>query len=686
MPLLTGINILKLTHALTLFLALFSSALSAAEPAALDYPRVVRGDGMEVKIHHPVVDSWKDYAVLEAWVPVEVTEQSTDQQWVGALRIKVNTEVRLEDQLVMLSDASIIDTSFSDAQTPARAIDFARDSLRSQRQEVTLSEVILSLADDFSPPRQRSNEGFNSDPPRIVVSQEPARLLLIDQQPVKAPIIGTTLEQVVNTDWNLFYDTDRRSWFVINDGTWQTQSLLASGDWAVATNLPEDFMRLSGEQGWQVVREALPAQAPVTPPPALIVSLEPTELVIIDGPPRLQLIPGADGLMEVANSDSALFQLDDTWYILAAGRWFEAASLDEGWAPVGELPGAFAKIPRDHGRASVRESVPGTMEAALAFIGATLPRNRSVAIDATPSEEVVYVGAPRFEQISGTSVARAVNTPFAVIRHNNAYYLNDEAVWYRSDTPTGPWKPALVVPDDIFEIPPSDPLYYVTYVRPAGNQAQPDEARFTYSEGYNGTYTIGVNAVRGTGWAYKPWIGYPGGSPVYWSYPPAFGWGHPRGPGWGYGYRNPRYYWDGYAPMQTITISGQARYPGGAVSITEQDPRLARPGYDYTTLAEQRLEDSRAAGYVADDLFADPQGQVYKRQDNGWSKHEDGNWSTMAELERQYGTGDGPQLGMPETQQRQAYKQNPDDIERMERYFDRRSRSYNSYMNIYVPR
>jgi len=683
---LTGMKILKLATVLTSFLVLFSSTLSAGGHGVLDYPRVVSGDGMEVKIHHPVVDSWRDYAVLEAWVPVEITDQSTNQQWVGALRIKVNTKVRLEEQLVELSDASIIDTSFSDSMTPARAIDFARNSIRSQRQEVTLNELILSLADDFSPPQQRPVTGFNRNPPRIVVSQRPASLLLIDQQPVKAPIIGTTLEQVVNTDWNLFYDTDSRSWFVINAGVWQTQSLLASGDWSIASNLPEDFSRLPDEQGWQVVQGALPPQIPATAPPALIVSLEPTELIVIDGEPRLQLIPGADGLMEVANSESALFQLEDTWYFLAAGRWFETASLDKGWAAVSELPGAFAKIPQDHGRAAVRESVPGTMEAALAYIAATLPQNSSVPMEATPSQEVVYVGAPRFEPISGTGVERAVNSPFAVIRHNNAYYLNFEAAWYRSDSPTGPWKPALVVPDAIFDIPPSDPLYYVTYVRPAGNQPQAGEARFTYSEGYNGMYTIGVNAVRGTGWAYQPWIGYPGGTPVYWSYPPTFGWGYPRGATWGSGYRNPYYYWGGYAPMQDITIRGQTRSLDGAMSVAGQDPRLARPGYDYTTLAEQRLDDSRAAGYVADDLFADPQGRVYKRQDDGWSKHEDGNWSTMAELERQYGTASGPQLGAPESPQRQAYKQNPDDIERMERYYDRRSRSYNSYMNIYVPR
>lgn len=676
-------------RALTLLLLLLTfptTATMAATPDALDYPRVVSGDGMEAKIHHPVIDQWTDYAVLEAWVPLEVSDEATDQQWVGALRVSVNTEVNLDERLVYLSNSRVIDSNFSDPETPPQVIAFARNSIRAQRQQVTLDEVLLSLAEDFSPPQQRPDVGFNRKPPRIVVSQEPAKLLLIDEQPVKAPIIGTTLEQVVNTDWDLFYDTESRSWFVINEGVWQTESLLASGEWPTTTRLPQDFLRLPGEQSWEAVAEALPPRTPEAPPPALIVSLEPTELVLIEGKPRLQDIPGTGGLKEVANSASDLFELDGTWYFLAAGRWFKSTALDGQWSAVETLPAGFASIPQNHGRASVRASVAGTMEAALAFIAATLPQKRSVPLNSAPDQSVVYVGAPRFEPIDGTDVARAVNTPFAVIQHNNAFYLNYEAAWYRSDSPEGPWKAARVIPDGIYDIPPSDPLYYVTYVRPAGNQSRTDEARFTYTEGYNGMYTIGLNAVRGTGWAYKPWVSYPGGSPVYWGYPPTFGWGNPYRPGWGYPYRHPNYYWGGYAPMQQVTIKGASRELGGAASIAEQDPRLARQGYDYTTLAQQRMEENRATGYLADDLFSGPDGQVYKRSDEGWSRHEDGDWNTMAELERQYGTGAGPQLGRPEGQQRQAYKQNPDDIERMERYFDRRAKGYNGYMNIYVPR
>ncbi len=320
-----------------------------------------------------------------------------------------------------------------------------------------------------------------------------------------------------------------------------------------------------------------------------------------------------------------------------------------------------------------------TLEAALAYIEATLPQRKVVRAGNGPAQSVYYVGAPSFEPIAGTRVERAVNTPFAVIRHNNAYYLNLEAAWYRADTPTGPWRVTTVVPEEIFAIPPSDPLYPVTFVRPAGNQPRDDEARFSYTEGYNGMYTIGRRAVEGTGWSYSPWVGFPPAGPVYWGYPHTYGW--PRHTYWG----GP-WYGGVYLPPQTLEIDGPQRGLGGnEAAPSEQDPGLTRRGYDYTTLTQQRAAGGELSPYLADDLYADPQGQVYRRSEEGWSRHEDDGWSTMADLERQYGV-QGPEVQQPEGGQRQAYRQNQDDIERMERYYDRRSKSYHMYSNIYVRR
>ena len=654
--------------------------LMAQNAAALDYPRTERVDGYELKVHHPVIDTWIGYELLEGWVPVEVRDIETNAHWVGAVRARARSTLQLDEQLVILDQQEIIDIRFSDPQTPAQVKEVARSGLRTGRQEISLAGVLLALADDFKPPFERADPGFNRNPPRIVISETPLNLLLIDQQPVKAPIQGTSLEVVVNTDWDLFFDTAGQSWYVINQGVWQTQSMLASGAWTSVKELPESFMALAIGEQWRSVRDALPARLPATEPAPLLVSLEATELVLMDGPARMQAIPGTGGLQVVANTSSDLFRLDARWYYLASGRWFSSAALDGKWEPVTELPAAFSKIPPDSGRASVLASVPGTLASAISYIAATLPQSVSLSSDAIPAQQVVYVGPPRFEPVPQTRLERAVNTPFAVLRHNNFYYLNYEAAWYSSSSPAGPWKVALSVPEELFSIPPSDPLHYVTYVKPAASQPSVKEARFTYTEGYHGTYTIGRSAVYGTGWAYSPWVGYPGGGPVYWGYPNTYGAYR------AYPYRHPHYYWGSYAPIQQVTIDGKSRQLDGSPSISEQDPRVARPGYDYTTLSQQRQYDAQAAGYAADDLYADPDGQVYRRSGENWDRHDDGEWNTMAELERQYGVASGARTTAPEGQQRQAYRQDPADIERMERYYDRRANSYNAHMNIYIGR
>jgi hypothetical protein len=457
--------------------------------------------------------------------------------------------------------------------------------------------------------------------------------------------------------------------------------MLASGGWTTTDEVPTAFRELAVGDRWEALREALPAELPEREPAPFLISLEPTELIVTDGAPRLGGIPEAGALQEVVNTDADLFALEGRWYLLTAGRWFSAPELDGPWDHVEALPAEFAAIPTTHRRASVRAWVPGTVEARVALLEASLPRYTELPAAAAPNATVSYVGPPRFEAIPNTRVARAVNTPFAVIRHNNFHYLCFEAAWYLSRNPQGPWRVAPSVPEEIYAIPPSDPLHYVTYVRPA--QAPTDEreptVRFSYNSGYEGRYATGGVVVQGTGWSYDPWIAYPGGRPVYWGHPWTYGRPH-----WAHGgYPHPLGVYGPYWGSQTVILGGPVRGVGGAAAPSEQDPRKARRGYDYATPEQER----RVAGTLSadDDLYAGPGGEVYRRSGDGWSRHTGDGWSTMAELERQYGVRASAPVPR-ESRPPQAYRQSPEDIERMERYHDRRSRNYRVYSNVYVGR
>src|SRR5262249_39006434 len=115
----------------------------------------------------------------------------------------------------------------------------------------------------------------------------------------------------------------------------------------------------------------------------------------------------------------------------------------------------------------------------------------------------------------------AVNTPEKVIQVGDSYYLCYQGVWFMSKDPNGPWKVADSVPKEIYSIPPSSPVYNVTYVTQGNSTA--DTVECSSTGGYMGMFVIGMTAGwaigYGTGYYYPPY--YYGG--VYYGYPATYG-------------------------------------------------------------------------------------------------------------------------------------------------------------------
>jgi hypothetical protein len=376
--------------------------------------------------------------------------------------------------------------------------------------------------------------GLRFDPPRIVVSNQPRRLLLVDGPPALVPIPGTRLEFVVNTDWTVFRDSAGDAWFLLDDGRWLRNTLLASGRWLNTTTLPRDFLTLQVSSDWPEVAAAMPPRPATSEPVPFTISYEPTVLVLIDGDTRLEGL-GAGTLKYVPNTDSDLFFLDDRYYLLLAGRWFTTRDFRRAWSAVRELPAVFATIPEDHPKARVLASVPGTGAARKAMQEALEPH--TAVLDAAAGAELAipWFGEPRFVEIEGTGLHRGENTPWQVIAHNNAYYLCHEGAWYRSSSPMGPWRAAREIPEAIFGIPPADPAYNVSFVRVQSFDDTSGRVAYESSGGYYNRYWTGSAVVYGTGWYHA---GYYDRS-VYWRYPWAYGY---WGPHWSapYPYRQTR--------------------------------------------------------------------------------------------------------------------------------------------------
>src|SRR5262249_54984035 len=71
--------------------------------------------------------------------------------------------------------------------------------------------------------------------PRVFVSVAPAELILTRGRPELAPIPGTHLARVRNTDSTLFQDTEKGTFYYLVAGRWFSADAL-SGPWAAATD------------------------------------------------------------------------------------------------------------------------------------------------------------------------------------------------------------------------------------------------------------------------------------------------------------------------------------------------------------------------------------------------------------------------------------------------------------------
>src|SRR4030095_4370754 len=84
---------------------------------------------------------------------------------------------------------------------------------------------------------------------------------------------------------------------------------------------------------------------------------------------------------------------------------------------------------------------------------------------------------------------------------------------------------AASVPKEIYSIPPSSPVYNVTYVT---HTTSDGTIQSSYHAGYFGQFIAGARLgailANGTGYYYPPYYGYPvGGYPIYYPYACTYG-------------------------------------------------------------------------------------------------------------------------------------------------------------------
>jgi uncharacterized membrane protein YgcG len=506
-------------------LGLVFMTCSSARAQDPGWPRQLVKPGGTAIVYQPQVDSWLNYTDIK-WRQAFQLTRTGGKVVVGAASFEGTTEVNLDTHNVFMFNIQVLNTYFP-GQDPATAAQL--DQLIRTFVPLTYNASLERLVAYMPKPQSVNAVQLRNDPPFIFVSYSPAILLGVDGEPVLSPISKTDLKYVVNTQWPLFYDKSSSQYFLLVNNLWFSAGDL-HGPWMPVNRLSKEFSKLPDSGRFGPVKAMVPPPAVANPIiPKIFYSTLPSEVILFDGQPVYTPIPGTQ-LVYANNTDSPVFVYSptQTYYYLAAGRWFSAQSLTGPWTFASlSLPPDFANIPLSSPASAILSSVPGTSQAKDAVLIAQIPT--TMVLDpakAAAQAKVTYTGAPQFAAIEGTSLNYATNTPDKVIQVGDVYYLCLQGVWFLSATPQGPWTTASSVPQVIYTIPPSSPVYNVTYVTQVTTSS--GYVQSSYTAGYMGAFVMGaaVGAViaSGSGYYYPPYIGYPPyGYPIYHPYPTAYG-------------------------------------------------------------------------------------------------------------------------------------------------------------------
>ncbi len=462
------------------------------------WPQSITTNGATYHVYRPVLTGLDG---SRAYFVTEVAKNGSD----GAL---VMGEARLSAD-VMASDVpgevevnQFLVQSYVVDGKPAPAADVTALGQALYFTALTSDRATMVRSLQLVNPRASSTPGLRHLPPNIVVTQTPSVLVQVDGEPRLAAVGSSGWMRVTNTPAILLKSPDGQ-WCARVSNAWQRSSSLDAG-FAPGEAPPADVVQAIGKAPpppSAISSTTRRGSAPTPVAAGVVVATEPTVLVSMNG--ALTLADAAPGVQQVTNTPSILLTTDgSTFYLLSAGRWFSTPDLAAGsWSAVapGDLPPAFAQLPSTPRMDAVRAAVPGTPESNEAVLASREIRTVTLRrTGATPDLKVN--GAPEWTPISGTDMSWLVNATQPVIRSGGLVYACDAGAWFQSDSEQGPWALADRVPDEVYSIPASCPIYPCTYVWVMGSTT--DSVTYGFSPGYLGTYLHDGTPVYGTGYAY----------------------------------------------------------------------------------------------------------------------------------------------------------------------------------------
>jgi len=645
---------------------LLLSGFSQSAFAVLDWPQEVTAEEGKIVVYQPQPEKLEGNILTGRAAMMLDFEDKTDSIF-GTFWFRATIETDKDSNTALIRDLKVTDVRWPESKDAGeqRFTAIVEAAIPETGFEISLDRLSSSLA--TAQLEQKSLADLKNDPPAIIFRESIAVLLLYDGEPRYTKIENSSYERVMNTPFVVVRDKKAR--YYLSSGQLWYEATDAMGPWKPTTSPPKDLAAMMPEPEGD--------SPPPTTPPEVVVATEPTELIATDGEPNWESLTGGE-LLYVSNTESPWVRDLSTgnMYVLLSGRWYRSKSTEGPWTFVksDELPASFANIPPASDIGGLRTSVAGTPEADDAMLDAQIPQTAAIK-RSEASLTVEYDGKPKFENISGTKVSYAVNTPSQVLEIDKKYYAADNGVWFTAASATGPWEVADKVPEDeIAKIPPSSPVYNTTNVHIY--ESTPEVVYVGYTPGYMWSYPYYGVPVYGTGWRYPPYLG-----PVYYPRPPTWGFnvGYNPWTGWnfgmswsngffsvgvsfggGYGGYRPGccgsgWYGGGGYRGPTVINTGDINI-GNNVNVgnrTNISNKLDKnPNFNQNNISKSNLynrpenrarnadratvdrdmKQAREASGRANNVYADDKGNVARKADDKWQTRDNGAWKDNPEL------------------------------------------------------
>ncbi len=642
-------------------------------PANWNWPKEINTDNAVVVIYQPQINSLEGN-MLDSRAAISV-KRGNDELVFGAIWFESRIFTDKTTRMVTLEDINIKEVKFPNAGR--KQIGQLKNLLESEipKWQLTMSLDQLLAGLENEEQAKKIAENMNNTPPRIFYNKQPAVLIQIDGEPNLKMDDITKIFYVVNTPYFIVLNPVDKRYYLKGGKWWYTSNSILSG-WRYTLTPPRNIQAFA-EEAFQEDPNYIDSVAlTLNYPPDVLVSIEPAELLVTNGDPEFSPVNGTNLLYVTNSEDDILFDINSQqYYVLLSGRWYTSYGLDKNdWKYVSPdaLPEDFAYIPDNSDISNVRSNVQGTIEANEAILENQIPQTAKID-RRSATTDVYYDGDPYFEPIEGTRLYYAVNTDKAVLRVNNRYYCVDDAIWFQSVSPRGPWVVCVSPPSQIDRIPPSYPIYNIRYVHIY--DYTPDVVYVGYTPGYTGSYIYRNTVVYGTGYRYHSWYrnryyprpmtygfgvhyntftgwGYTVGVTYGWInnkwYSNNNGWWGPAGYRYGYryGYSNRNHYnysysyYHGNSTSYTSTYYNSYHRPvpvnvyhkrtAGVIytSATRRSPVTNTTNVNNHTTTSARSATRRpAVSQSPNNVYTDPKGKVYRRDDNGtWQKRDQGDW------------------------------------------------------------